>query len=230
MLNMQIAHNWFAFTTKAKIITNNLAREDKSLVSVVRTQRRMKICEKFTIILPGRQKENRPRRKAQTNMWRSLGHRQPEEMRCPANTMKWPWRSLEGDQPTSRPDDRRCRAPSKLAAVSNWKTSDRRVRVRVRRGTAVLSVCMWCIDVCVWVALSREIKSGITILRSIASVIEPHSRRNVCRKSNWLTLLQRVFRLWKNISFRLSRRKVKEDSMGRAKQPAQQLNKFVPKF
>lgn len=40
-----------------------------------------------------------------------------------------------------------------------------------------------CACVCVFVALSREIKSGITISRSIAWVIEPHSRE-LCHKSN----------------------------------------------
>lgn len=72
------------------------------------------------------------------------------------------------------------RAPSKLAAVSNWKTS-RRSCMCVRLFVFVSSVCVCvCVCTCVFVALSREIKSGITISRSIAWVIEPHSRMSHC--------------------------------------------------
>lgn len=106
------------------------------------------------------------------------------KMRCPAL-----WTDHDDDNTTyymrvkkGHSGTKVSRAPSKLAAVSNWKTS--------RRSCMHVCMCVWpyeytyvCVRVWVFVALSREIKSGITISRSIAWVIEPHSRE-LCHKSN----------------------------------------------
>lgn len=191
------------------ITNNNLAREDSATLRAERPRealwRRFKICEKFTIILPGRQRKRRRGRRGkskgktgeerETNMWRSTLEKL-EKMRCPAL-----WTDHDDDdddniyqeEATHSGRDARgarwgqlcvkvSRAPSKLAAVSNWKTS-RRSCMCVRLFVFVSSVCVCaCVFECVrvFVALSREIKSGITISRSIAWVIEPHSRMSHC--------------------------------------------------
>lgn len=107
------------------------------------------------------------------------------KMRCPAL-----WTDHDDDNTTyymrvkGYSGTKVSRAPSKLAAVSNWKTSRRSCMcVCVCDPTSVCVCVRVSVRVCVFVALSREIKSGITISRSIAWVIEPHSRE-LCHKSN----------------------------------------------